>query len=141
MKTNIKDFTDLEVWKRCNDIKINIYNIVKTLPEDEKYGLVSQMRRASISITANIAEGYGRFHFQENIQFFRQTRGSLYELKDHIRSCFQFKYINKDMTDTTLSKIETAVKIVNGYIRMLKRSKNSAAIIMKSSLSTEKVIS
>ncbi|HIJ55602.1 MAG TPA: four helix bundle protein [Deltaproteobacteria bacterium] len=77
------DFRDLEVWQRCRVIRKKIWELTKRLPLEERYRLSDQMIRSSRSSTACIAEGYGRFHFQENIQFCRQSRGSLYELIDH----------------------------------------------------------
>ena len=77
------DFRDLEVWKRCRDIRKMAWNLSKDFPKEEKYRLSDQMIRSSRSSTACIAEGYGRYHYQENIQFCRQARGSLYELIDH----------------------------------------------------------
>ncbi|MDR8389751.1 four helix bundle protein [Aliifodinibius sp. S!AR15-10] len=82
---------------------------------------------AAISATANIAEGYGRFHFQEGIQFFRIARGSLYELKDHLISCFDLDYIDKHIFifDTGLSLIEKAKITLNGYIDYVKKQNMS----------------
>ena len=125
MENEIRDFTELEVWKKCQEIKMDIYNIVKVLPEEEKYNLASQMRRAAVSITANIAEGYGRFHYQENIQFCRQSRGSLYELKDHILTCFECRYIKNEEKEKMLEKITHAIIILNGYIKMLRNRKEA----------------
>jgi four helix bundle protein len=79
----IKDFTDLETWKFARRLRVEIYKVCKALPKDETYALASQMKRAAVSVTANIAEGYGRYSFQENIQFCRQSRASVYELRDH----------------------------------------------------------
>jgi four helix bundle protein len=79
-------FKDLDAWKLCRDIRNEIWQLVKTFPADEKRILSDQMIRASRSATNNIAEGFGRFHFQENIQFCRIARGSLFELVDHL-SC------------------------------------------------------
>jgi len=78
------DFRDLDVWKRGKELRIFVFNLVKNFPEEERYRLSDQMIRASRSITANIAEGYGRYHFQDNIRFCRQSRGSIYELLDHV---------------------------------------------------------
>ncbi len=80
----IKDFTDLETWKLARLLRGRIYRFSKNFPEHERYGLLSQMRRAAVSVTANLAEGYGRFSYQENPQFCRQSRGSVYELRDHL---------------------------------------------------------
>ena len=66
--TKYKDFTKLDAWKMANEIRLKSYILVKFLPKDEKYNLISQLKRSSCSIAANIAEGHGRFHYQENIQ-------------------------------------------------------------------------
>ncbi|MDD5326916.1 MAG: four helix bundle protein [Phycisphaerae bacterium] len=73
-------FEDLEIYKSAREYRKKIYSLAKQLPEFEKYNLANQMRRAAVSLTNNIAEGHGRFHYQENIQFLRQSRGSLEEL-------------------------------------------------------------
>lgn len=99
------------------------FEISKKLPKDEKFIITEDIRRASISITANIAEGYGRFHFQENIQYCRQSRGSLYELWDHLISCWHFKYIAEEEYNRGAELIESAVKVVNGYINFLNKQK------------------
>jgi len=125
MNRKIKDFTDLDVWNKCNEVKVEIYNLVKILPKDEKYNLSSQMRRAAVSTTANIAEGYGRFHYQENIQFCRQSRGSLYELKDHLLTCSKLQYICDFKKEKIIEKIKTATRLINGYIKMLRKQKEN----------------
>jgi four helix bundle protein len=84
MEKEKSTFEDLEVWQKGRALRNGISNLTKTFPEEEKYKLANQMIRASRSVTANISEGYGRFHFQENIQFCRQARGSLFELIDHL---------------------------------------------------------
>ena len=73
-------FETLDVWRKGRELRIVIRNLTITFPREEKYRLADQMIRASRSVTNNIAEGYGRFHYQENIQYCRQARGSLYEL-------------------------------------------------------------
>ena len=70
-------FETLEAWKMARNLREGIATLVKTFPQEEKFRLTDQMIRASRSITANIAEGHGRYHYQENIQFCRQARGSL----------------------------------------------------------------
>ncbi len=81
------------------------------------------MIRASRSVSANIAEGHGRYHFQENIQFCRQSRGSLYELLDHLTVALDEHYISEEKFDILKTKILKTVKILNGYISYLKRQK------------------
>lgn len=81
---HMQSFEDLLVWKKCRALRVSISNFCKTFPKNEEYRLKDQLIRSSRSITANIAEGYGRFHFRENIQYCRQASGSLYEVIDHL---------------------------------------------------------
>lgn len=82
-----KTFEDLELYKVARKFRKSMYIMAKELPEHEKYNLSGQIRRASVSLTNCIAEGHGRFHYQENIRFLRQARGSLEELIDDINIC------------------------------------------------------
>ena len=82
------------------------------------------MIRASRSSTANIAEGYGRFHFQENIQFCRQSRGSLFELIDHILVAEECDYIEENNKEMLIDDIISAIRLLNGYIKYLNKRKN-----------------
>ena len=117
------DFRDLEVWKRCKNIRKEIWDLCKNFPAEEKYRLSDQMIRSSRSSTACIAEGYGRYHYQENIQSCRQSRGSLYELIDHIDVAVECKYADNKKSEGLIKKIKTAVQILNGYIKYLKNRK------------------
>jgi len=102
-----KDFTTLECWKYARKVKLFFYEkIIPKLPQEEKYTLGNQIRDAAISTTANIAEGYGRFHFKESIQFYRISRGSQFELKDHLISCLDLKYIPKELFDEGTNLLE-----------------------------------
>lgn len=117
-----RDFMSLDAWKKAREVKLFFYKkILPKLPKEEKYNLELQIRKASVSITSNISEGYGRFHYQEGLQFYRISRGSLYELKDHLISCFDFGYIMKDLLDEGISLIESAKKTINGYINFVKQ--------------------
>jgi len=116
-----RDFVTLEAWSKCRDVKLFFYQkVVPLLPKDEKYNLEIQIKRAAISTTANIAEGYGRFHYQEGIQFYRIARASLYELKDHLFSCYDLGFINKDLKIEGENIIESAKRTLNGYINFVK---------------------
>ncbi|GAB6887423.1 hypothetical protein JCM13304A_09210 [Desulfothermus okinawensis JCM 13304] len=88
------DFRKLEVWQLARDLRNEIMELCRKLPLDEKFRLVDQMIMASRSVTANIIEGHGRYHFQENIQFCGQARGSLFELLDHLTVCLDCNYIS-----------------------------------------------
>jgi four helix bundle protein len=120
------DFRDLEVWKKCREIRRKIWKICEGFPSEEIYRLTDQMIRASRSSTANIAEGYGRFHFQENIQFCRQARGSLYELIDHILVAEECEYIEQKLTEELIDEITNSIIVLNGYIRYLKGRKETS---------------
>ena len=117
------DFRDMKVWQKCRDIRVAIWKLCKKFPAEEKYRLSDQMIRASRSSTANIAEGYGRYHFQENIQFCRQSRGSLYELMDHILTAEECEYIDQEKCEYLINEVVSAVRLLNGYIKYLKTQK------------------
>lgn len=117
-------FETLEVWKQARELRIAFNEVLTALPKDEKYKLTDQIIRASRSVSNNIAEGYGRFHYQENIQYCRQARGSLYELIDHLIICFDEKYISESVYCFLKNKIYHIIKILNGYILFLKNKKN-----------------
>ena len=96
MKPQAKSFEDLDCWKHSTTLRRRLAELVKIFPAEEKYRLTDQIIRASRSATSNIAEGYGRFHFQENTQYCRQARGSLYELIDHLLIAADQGYISKE---------------------------------------------
>jgi four helix bundle protein len=91
-KERVRDFKDLDVWKAARELRRDIYTLAKGLPESEKFGLASQLLSAGVSVTANIAEGSGRFGYQENVQFCRLACGSIYELRDHLTTCVDAGY-------------------------------------------------
>jgi four helix bundle protein len=119
----MKSFEDLEVYKECRKFRVAISDFVKTLPKDEKYRLVDQLLRCSRSITANIAEGYGRFHYQENIQFCRQSRGSLMETLDHLICASDEGFIAESELKEFRLMYDQCLKLLNGYILYLKKQK------------------
>lgn len=123
-KNSIKHFKNIIAWQKAREIRNIVYQFIKTLPVSEKYNLTQQMKRAACSVTSNIAEGYGRFHFQENTQFCRQARGSLYELQDHITTCNDLNFINNNFFQELNNKITEAIKILDGYIRFLTKQKD-----------------
>ncbi|NTW32859.1 MAG: four helix bundle protein [Bacteroidetes bacterium] len=119
----MNSFEELEVWKIARQFRISISALIKTFPLEEKYRLVDQMLRASRSITANIAEGFGRFHYQENIQFCRQARGSLFETLEHLTCSYDEKIINKEQYDSLKSDFQNTLRLLNGYIQYLIKAK------------------
>ena len=120
-----KTFEDLEVYRAGREFRKKIYKLIKKLPEEEKFNLVGQMRRAATSLTNNIAEGYGRYHYQENIQFCRQARGSLYELIDHVDVALECEHIDDNQAESLIKETKQAIRILNGYIKYLKNRKEN----------------
>jgi four helix bundle protein len=119
----IRTFEDLDVYKLAREFRKNIYKMVKILPEEEKYNLSSQMRRAALSVTNNIAEGFGCYHYQENIQFCRQSRGSINELIDDLNTCIDENYISRDVYHDIKEEAYRLLKVLNSYIASLQRQK------------------
>jgi len=113
----VRDFKDLEVWRTARELRRELYRMTKALPDIEKFGLASQIRRAAVSVTANIADGFGRFGYQENAQMCRQARGSLYELRDHLTTCVDEGYLGPAEGERLDALIQTVTRLLNGYLR------------------------
>jgi four helix bundle protein len=122
----MRTFKDLEVWKKCRQLRQEIWLLVKEFPPEEKYRLSDQMIRSSRSPSTQIAEGYGRYHFQENVQFCRIARGSLYEVLDHLSICLDSEYITAKKKDTIENLTYECIRLLNGYINYLVKSKNES---------------
>lgn len=120
-----QSFEDLDVWKLSRDFRNEIFMLVKGFPDDKKYKLTDQIIRSSRSVTANIAEGYGRFHYQENIQFCRMARGSVTETKDHLICAFDCRYISEEVLSDLNQKYEVILQKLNDYISYLKMKKGN----------------
>ncbi len=119
-----KSYTNLDVWKEARILANDTYAITKEFPKDEIFGLVSQMRRCAVSIPSNIAEGCGRNHPKDSIQFFFIARGSIYELETQLYIAFDQKYIKSEVLSSSLVKIETTRKLLNGFIKYYKQLAN-----------------
>ncbi len=115
-RTKITSFEDLHIYQVAREFRKEVLKLISKLPKEEKYILVSQMKRAALSITNNIAEGYGRYHCQENIQFCRQARGSVYELIDDLNHCLDEGYIQLDRYNNYKSRAYDLIKLINRYL-------------------------
>lgn len=113
----VKDFTDLKVWQLGRELRRRVYEHSKRFPPEEKHSLTSQMRRAAVSITANIAEGFGRYSYQENMQFCRHARGSAFELRDHLIAALDAGYLSKKDWEELDGLAQRTIQVLNGYIR------------------------
>ena len=125
METSGYSFEDLEVYKAAREYRKRIYQLARRMPEEEKYGLQAQMRRAALSLTNNIAEGHGRFHYQENIQFLRQSRGSLEELMDDLNACLDEQYAPKEELEVLKDDAYKLLHRISSYAAYLRKRNNS----------------
>jgi len=120
-KRIIKSFEDLECWKAARELGEFVFTkILPALPKEEKYRLADQMLRAARSITANIAEGYGRFHYLDSSRFLSNARGSAYELLDHLITAEAEKLIPTELLQDGRELVDRAVRLLNGYLKYLK---------------------
>jgi len=113
-------FEDLEVYQVARKFRKAMYRVGRRLPEIEKFALASQIRRAAVSLTNNIAEGHGRFHFLEQIKFMLQARGSLEELFDDLNVCIDENYFPVEQIEKSKSDGWRVHRLINGYIRFLR---------------------
>lgn len=116
-----KRFEELKVWQLSRKFRQAIYTLSKKFPKEELYALTSQIRRAAYSITANIAEGHGRYHYQENIQACRISRGSLNEVFDHLYTAMDNGYITQQTFEKLYSQGRDLERVLNGYIGFLQK--------------------
>lgn len=118
--SRIKDFTDLVAWKEAHQLVLDVYILTKKFPKDERFGLISQMRRCATSMTANIAEGFGRQGRQEKIQFYTIACGSTIELQDHLLTSCDLSYMSESERDGLISRAVTVNKLINGLIKSIR---------------------
>jgi len=120
---SITTFEDLECWKACRGVRLFVAReVLSVLPKDEQYRLGDQLIRASRSTTANIAEGYGRFHYLENAKFCSNARGSCYEVLDHLITAHDEGLISDGVLAAGRDLITIANRLLNGYMAYLKRA-------------------
>jgi four helix bundle protein len=114
-------FEDLEVYQVAREFRKAMYRVAKDLPEIEKFGLASQIRRAAVSLTNNIAEGHGRYHYLDQIKFTLQSRGSLEELVDDLSICEDQRYLVGKQIIALKEQGWRVRQLIDGYIRYLRQ--------------------
>lgn len=121
---SFRSFEELGCWKEARNLRLFVKDkIITKIPDSEKYSLIDQIKRSSRSVGSNIAEGYGRFHYQENIQFCRIARGSLFETLDHGIIAFDENYISEENLNELREIHNKTLLILNGYIKYLMNQK------------------
>lgn len=116
----IEEFTDLDSWKEAHKLVILLYKTTKKFPSNERFGLISQIQRAGVSISSNIAEGFGRQGLKEKVQFYYQAHGSLSEIKNQIILSKDLGYIKENDFDIIKDQIIISQKLLRGLIRKTK---------------------
>lgn len=117
-----KSYKELDVGKLSIDLAIEIYKHTQILPSEEKFALIDQMRRAAVSVPSNIAEGMGRGHNKEILQFLYIARGSLYELETQIEICVLLNYLTDQKAIILDEKLVTIGKMLNSLISYFKNT-------------------
>jgi len=123
MQNNIKHFTDLLAWQKNHQLVLEIYKITKKFPKDELFGLTSQIRRAVVSITSNIAEGFGRYYFKDKARFYIMARGSSTEVQNQLILAKDLGYINKDEFNKIKIISFEGYKLICGIISAMEKQK------------------
>jgi four helix bundle protein len=116
-----KDFTEMPVWKKSFQLMLRVYSLTKKFPKDEKFGLISDMRRASQSVTNNISEGYGRFEKYDKIRFYKISRGSSYELINQTLGSEALNYLSVSEKKELESGYREVIQALDLMIKTLEK--------------------
>jgi four helix bundle protein len=119
----MKSYKELDAWKKSRILVKKVYQLTKKLPPDERFDLISQMRRCCVSVPANIAEGLGRNTTKDTIQFLHISRGSLYELETYFILCGDLEYLSESECNNINEEINSSCMVLNGLISYLERKK------------------
>jgi four helix bundle protein len=114
---------DFELYRIARSFRKEIYRIARRLPPEEKYCLGVQMRRAAMSVSNNIAEGHGRWYYQENARFCRISRGSVEEIVDDLNACLDENYVPAVEIESLKGSAQELIARINSYIACLRKSK------------------
>jgi four helix bundle protein len=128
---HFQTFEDLETYQAAREFRKAMYAVARALPDLEKFGLMSQIRRAAVSLTNNIAEGHGRYHYADQIKFVLMARGSLEELMDDLNVCFDEAYLPPAEIERLKQQGSQALNILNGYGRFLREKKAGQASVLR----------
>ncbi len=118
-------YTELDVWKESRKLTNLVYDLAKSFPKEEIYGLTNQIRRCAVSIPSNIAEGSGRQSSKETIHFLYVSKGSLYELETQLYLALDQEYISKLDFDEIQKQLAICKKLINGFINYYKKLNES----------------
>ena len=113
----IKSFHDLQVWQEAHALVVLIYKVTKSFPKEELFGVTNQIRRASVSITSNLAEGFGRETIKDRIHFYIMSLGSLNEIQNQLLIAKDVNYLHEKNWSELENRIIIVSKMLNGLIK------------------------
>jgi four helix bundle protein len=126
-----RTFEDLGVYQAAREFRKAMYSLARRLPDVEKFGLAGPIRQAAVSLTNNIAEGHGRYHYLDPIKFILQARGSLEELQDDLNVCFDEGYFPAAEITKLKEQGRSLLKLINGYLRFLRDRKAGEDLVLR----------
>jgi four helix bundle protein len=129
-KLHFQTFEDLEVYQAAREFRKSMYAVSRRLPDDEKFALVMQIKRAAVSLTNNIAEAHGRYHYRDQVQFVLYSRGSVEELIDDLNVCFDEHYLPTIEVEELKRSGWRVHNLINGYGRYLRTRKSQQSSIL-----------
>jgi len=115
-------FEDMEVWRKAMDLAVKIFHLTENLPRKEDYGLTSQIRRSALSVAGNIAEGFGRKHTKDKLNFYYDSRGSLAETKSHLIYGQRVGYFEKGKCNQLKALVDDIWRELNFLIRSMQKN-------------------
>ncbi len=115
------NFYDLDAWKKGHELVLNVYVATRQFPREELYGITSQLRRAASSVTANIAEGFARYHYKDKVRFYHQARGSAAEVQNFLLLAKDLSFVERDQCKRLGDEAHQAARLINGIIRAIER--------------------
>lgn len=121
----IKSFTDLKAWQEGHKLVLMIYECTKKFPKDELFGLTNQIRRAAVSITSNLAEGFSRRSNKEKIQFFSTAHGSVTEVQSQILIARDVQYLSTEKFSEIAEQSVQVHKLISGLLKYLRNQINT----------------
>lgn len=116
----IQKIEQLNVWKKGRELVSVVYEITENFPHEEKFGLVSQMRRSAVSVPSNIAEGFGRRSKMDKLRFYDIAMGSLYEFQNQLVLANDLKFVDQARHDTTISLLLEVQRLLRAWMRGLR---------------------
>ena|SRR5882762_677386 len=117
MAEKITSFTQLRTWQNAREFAVNIYGVTKSLPESERFGLTSQMRRSAVSVAANIAEGFSRNGLKDKVRFYSIALGSLTETLSHLYIAHDLGFLGQVNIQSIEGEVTDLHKMINGLMR------------------------